>query len=102
MKIWWHFKISGITPGEAITVDIPDFEHKSFVFEPVYSYDHKTWHRMDDKTHPYTQVFTNETVWIAPNIPYDYSKSVELSTETRAASACQRRRLMPERGKPGC
>lgn len=81
IKIWWHFKISGITPGEAITIDIPDFEHKSFKFEPVYSYDHKTWHRMDDKTHPYTQVFTKETVWIAPNIPYDYSKSVELSTE---------------------
>ena len=77
--IWWHFQITGIIPGEEITVRVEDFYSSAGEINLVYSYDKETWHRTDDSKSPYLQKFTESSVWIARNIPYPYEFSLELA-----------------------
>jgi len=84
-NIWWHFKVHGITPGEFLQLQImhnpttePEFAGDC---HPVYSYDGITWHRFTGAKSPFIQRFAAPTVEIARNIPYPYTKTLELAAQ---------------------
>ena len=77
-NIWWHVRITGITPGQTIELALENISRTDDI-NPVYSYDGVTWHRMDSRRPPYIQTFEQSTVWIAPNIPYTHSDSLTLA-----------------------
>lgn len=78
---FWHMRLRGLTPGELVTI-----HHNSSVgIHYVYSYDGVEWHRFP--TAGIDQLsfrFAEEEVFIAPNIPYPYSRSVDLAHELAA------------------
>jgi hypothetical protein len=79
-NIWWHFKVGGITPGEFLKIHVV---HCPIAGDsnPVYSYDGVTWHRLTSTRSPYIQRFDAPSVEIARNIPYPYSKTLELANQ---------------------
>lgn len=75
---FWHYKITGITPGQELTL-----EHKpAKPFHHLFSYDGKIWHRFDQagmnglKFRP-----EQDQVYVCPTIPYPYHRSIRLSEE---------------------
>lgn len=76
---FWHYRISGITPGELITIrHTPSVSTVHY----VYSYDGEQWFRFPTPGIGEQQMrFVHSSVYLAPNIPYPYSRSLTLATE---------------------
>jgi hypothetical protein len=75
---FWRYKITGITPGEELTL-----EHKpSKPIHHVFSYDGRTWERFP-KAGMSGLKFRPEQgeLHVCPNIPYPYSRSLRLADE---------------------
>ena len=87
-NIWWHFQISGLTPGKTIRF-VCDHDPVAGDINPVYSTDKVNWRRLDDENAPYKLTPDAETVWVARNIPYPYGKSVELANSLRGKENVQ-------------
>jgi len=87
-NIWWHFRITGLTPGQAITLNC---NHDSIAGEanPVYSTDGENWQRFADQSRPYRQKFDSETVYVARNTPYPYGKSLRLAERMKGKKNVQ-------------
>jgi hypothetical protein len=77
-NIWWHVHLTGLEKGKQMEIVVADQDAIGGASHPVYSYDRKTWHRFAQVSSPFRQVFKNESVWIARNIPYTYSDSLAL------------------------
>jgi hypothetical protein len=79
-NIWWHFRVDGITPGEFLKIHVV---HCPIAGDsnPVYSYDGLTWHRFTSTRSPYVQRFDAPSVQIARNIPYPYTRTLELAAQ---------------------
>jgi hypothetical protein len=78
-NIWWHLRLTGIEPGETVELRIVEFDPVAGEIHPVYSYDGRTWQRMDEPRTPHRQTFTQSSVWIARNVPYPYGDSLKLA-----------------------
>ncbi len=78
-NIWWHVRLTDIRPGETIELRVVDFDPVAGEAHPVYSYDRRTWHRMESERSPHRQVFTEPSVWIARNLPYTHTDSLRLA-----------------------
>lgn len=78
-NVWWHIRLTGVKADQEIELIVEGQDTIGGLSHPVYSYDRKTWHRLDDLHSPYKQAFKNDTVWIARNIPYTYSDSLSLA-----------------------
>ncbi|GEM_PF-4401408 len=75
---FWQFRIRGLSPGEPVQI----CHQPSVDMHYVYSYDRRIWHRfpfrgMSDVTYR----FSSSEVFIAPNIAYPYTRSLELASE---------------------
>ena len=79
VNIWWHVRLTGVEPGRELELVVTGFDNVARECNPVFSYDRKTWHRLNDTTSPHRQTFEQSTVWIARNIPYTYTDSLELA-----------------------
>lgn len=75
---FWHLRITGMTPGERVTL-----RHAASVsMHYVYSYDGEIWHRFPTQgVNEISFRFVQPTVYIAPNIPYPYGRSLDLAAE---------------------
>ncbi|WP_254509048.1 M14-type cytosolic carboxypeptidase [Anatilimnocola floriformis] len=85
-ECWWYFQLSGVTPGEEITLTV-----KSMVFGlPRWagvSYDNKTWKqtppgKADKGTVTYKLKFDQEKIWLAWGPPFQKSDAEELIERT--------------------
>ena len=81
-NIWWHFRITGLTPGETITIDC-DHDPIAGEAHPVYSTDGENWHRFTSSSTPYHENFNAESVYVARNIPYPYGRSLQLAARMK-------------------
>jgi hypothetical protein len=92
---WWYFKVSGIRPGETLTLDVGKGTWATPT-RAAYSYDNKTWHqtfpgrRAKDRI-IYRQSFDSKTVWFAWGPPFtgeDAARLVEsLATQQERAES---------------
>lgn len=90
---WFYFKLHNV-PNDTITVELVDMKgtyrgkpHLIMIrgTQPVYSYDQKTWYRIEDAqwdgdqdAFTFRQKFSEREVWIAYAHPYPYSRSIAL------------------------
>jgi len=74
---FWHFRIRGLSPEEPIRL----CHSPSVEMHYVFSYDGRTWHRFPFQgISDVTFRFSKPEVFIAPNIAYPYSRSLELAS----------------------
>jgi hypothetical protein len=90
-ECWWYFKLSGIRPGETITVDVGDAPWAT-PDRATFSLDNKDWRhtqpgRRDGKRVVYRQKIDGPAAWFAwgpPFVPADAKKLLD-----RAAQQCE-------------
>ncbi len=87
-NIWWHFRITGLTPGQRITINC-DYDSIAGEANPVYSTDGEKWQRFSDDSVPFNETFEAESVYVARNIPYPYGKSVRLAERMKGKKNVQ-------------
>ena len=87
-NIWWHFRITGLTPGRRITINC-DHDRIAGEAHPVYSTDGENWQRFSDDSVPFNEKFDAESVYVARNIPYPYGKSVRLAERMKGKKNVQ-------------
>ncbi|MDF3130717.1 M14 family zinc carboxypeptidase [Kiritimatiellaeota bacterium B1221] len=73
---FWQMRLTGVVPGEEITIRHTPSVEMHYVF----SYDGEHWQRFAEPgIENVTHAFEETTVYIAPNIPYPYSRSLRLA-----------------------
>ncbi|WFB35819.1 M14 family zinc carboxypeptidase [Kiritimatiellota bacterium B12222] len=75
---FWQMRVTGLVPGEQVTIrHTPSVE-----MHYVYSYDGESWRRFADPGIDHLSCrFEEREVFIAPNIPYTYTRSVQLADD---------------------
>lgn len=75
---FWHYKIAGITPGEELTL-----EHRpAKPLHHLFSYDGKTWQRFPQAGMSGLKFRPEQAaMFVCPNIPYPYTRSLRLAEE---------------------
>lgn len=98
-NIWWHFKVHGIVPGEFLKLYVV---HSSIAGDspPVYSNDGIHWQRFTSVRPPYVQRFYGPSVEIARNIPYPYTRTLQLAAEMTEAYVQVGNLALSEEGRP--
>lgn len=102
---WWYFKVSGIRPGETITLELtggsPGYEGWGRPDQATFSVDHKTWNHTAPGEHQkkqtvYRQQIDGAEAWFAwgpPFVPSDAQALVdrlaEQSPEATAVELCR-------------
>lgn len=102
-RCWWYFRLTGITPGNAVTLDVGDAPWATPNRATISSDGGKTWHHSNEGTRAkkrirYQLTFETKTALIAwgpPFVPDDAKTLVErlaaTSEEATAFSLCRTR-----------
>jgi hypothetical protein len=85
-ECWWYFQLSGISPGEEVTLTVKGMAF-ALANRPSYSLDGKTWqHSSPGKAEKgqitYKLKFDQEKVWLAWGPPFQLSDARELIRRT--------------------